>query len=63
MFRPSGVFRNACAVAECGETEIARKKAVIFTPGEMAVLTLKKEVFETLGGDTVTVRLEGERDS
>ena len=60
MFRPSGVYRNAFAVVECGGTEILRKKAMIYTPGEMAVLTVKKTVFEHLPGPVITVRLEGE---
>ena len=63
MFRPSDVFRNAAAVVECGGQEILRKKAMIYTPGEMAVLTLKKEVFSTLSGDTITVRIEGEKNN
>ena len=61
MFRPSDVFRNACAVVECGGTEVLRRKAMIFTPGEMAVLTLKKEIFSTLRNPVITVRLEGEK--
>ena len=61
MFRPSDVFRNACAVVECGGVEILRKKALIYTPGEMAGLTLKKEMFEGLPDSVITVRLEGEK--
>ena len=34
---------------------------MIFTPGEMAVLTLKKEIFTTLRNPVITVRLEGEK--
>ena len=61
MFRPSDVFRNASAIVECGGREIFRKKATIFTPGEMADLTLKKELFGTLADSVITVRLEGEK--
>ena len=61
MFRPSAVFRNASAVVECGGKEILRKKAMIYTPGEMAVLTLKKEMFGGLSGSVITVRMEGEK--
>jgi len=61
MFRPSDVFRNAAAVVECGGREILRKKAMIYTPGEMAVLTLRKDLFENLQGDVITVRIEGEK--
>ena len=57
MFRPSGVFRNATCIVKCGEREIARKKALIFTPGEMAVVKLKPEIVEGLD-DTVTVTIE-----
>ena len=61
MFRPSDVFRNAAAIVECGGKEILRKKAMIYTPGEMAVLTLRKDTFENLQGDVITVRIEGEK--
>ena len=57
MFRPSGVFRNASCVVKCGEREIARKKAMIFTPGEMAVVKLKPEIVACLD-KTVTVSIE-----
>ncbi len=57
MFRPSGVFRNATCVVTCGEREIARKKAMIFTPGEMAVVKLKPEVVAGLDA-AVTVKIE-----
>ena len=57
MFRPSGVFRNATCVVKCGEREIARKKAMIFTPGEMAVVKLKPEIVADLD-ETVTVSIE-----
>ena len=57
MFRPSGVFRKATCIVKCGGKEIARKKAPIFTPGEMAVVTLKPEIVAELN-DTVTVEIE-----
>ena len=59
MFRPSGVFRNATVVVRSGDKEIARKKAPIFTPGEMAVVTLKKEVVAALDNADITVTMEG----
>ena len=59
MFRPSAVFRNASAVVECDSREILRKKAIIFTPGEMAVLTLKKDLLSSVSGSRITVRIEG----
>ena len=58
MFRPSGVFRSAVCVVRSGGREIARKKAPIFTPGEMAVVTLKKDVVAALGNEDVTVTIE-----
>ena len=57
MFRPSGVFRNATCIVRSGDKEIARKKAMIFTPGEMAVVKLKPEIVAGLE-DTVTVSIE-----
>ena len=58
MFRPSAVFRKATCVVRCGEKEIARRKAPIFTPGEMAVMTLRPEIVAALDGP-VTVSIEG----
>lgn len=58
MFRPSGVFRGASCVVTCGGQEIARRKAPIFTPGEMAVMTLQPEMVAALDGP-VTVSIEG----
>ena len=58
MFRPSGVFKNASVVVRSGETEIARKRAAIFTPGEMAVIPLKGEVVAALDGADITVSIE-----
>ena len=63
MFRPSDVFRNAAAVVECGGQEILRKRAMIYTPGEMAVLTINKDLFGTLTDQTITVRIEGEKSN
>ena len=58
MFRPSGVFKNASAVVRSGEKEITRKRAPIFTPGEMAVIPLKGEVVAALDGTDITVSME-----
>ncbi len=58
MFRPSGVFRGASVVVKNGDREIARKKAPIFTPGEMAVVTLKPEVVASLDQQDITVTME-----
>ncbi len=58
MFRPSAVFRNTSVVVKCGDAEVTRKKAMIFTPGEMAVLTLKADQVHQLSGDEITVEIE-----
>ena len=61
MFRPAEVYRNAFAVVESDGTEILRKKAMVFTPGEMVSLTVRKEAFGQLKGNGITVRIEGEK--
>ena len=58
MFRPAGVYRNCSAVVECGNIEVCRKKALIYTPGEMALITLKPESLQGLDESTLTVRIE-----
>lgn len=58
MFRPSAVFRNAAAVVKSGNQEIIRRKAMIYTPGEMAVIPLKKELLAGLEGSEITVSIE-----
>ena len=60
MFRPDAVYRNAIAVAESDGKIISRKKAMIFTPGEMAVLTLRAEDIASVGGHEITVRISAE---
>ncbi len=60
MFRPAAVYRNTSAVITCGGKEIFRRKAMIFTPGEMAAYTLKPEVLRDLPeGEPITVSIEG----
>ncbi|MER1992731.1 MAG: FAD-dependent oxidoreductase [Eubacteriales bacterium] len=58
MFRPSAVFRNSSVVVESGAQELIRKKAMIFTPGEMALVTLRPEKLKNIGSDSITVRIE-----
>jgi len=58
MFRPAGVYRNAVCLVKCGDQVIAKKKAPIFTPGEMAVVKLAADVVSGLDGD-LTVSIEG----
>jgi sarcosine oxidase subunit alpha len=57
MFRPSGVFRNAVCTVTSGGQQIARKRAQIFTPGEMVTINLKKDVVAALSDD-ITVSIE-----
>ncbi len=60
MFRPAAVYRNTSAVITCGEKELFRRKAMIFTPGEMAAYTLKPEILKDLPeGEPVVVSIEG----
>lgn len=58
MFRPSAVFRNCATVVESGGKELVRKKAMILTPGEMALVTLQPEMLKDLPADSITVRIE-----
>ena len=58
MFRPAGVYRNSAVIVESGGKEICRKKAMIYTPGEMALVTLKPEHLASLPADELTVRIE-----
>lgn len=59
MFRPAGVFRNASAVVSCGGRELLRRKAMIYTPGEMVSFTLKPELFSGLeSGSPILVEIE-----
>lgn len=61
MFRPTGVFENATVVVKAGGAEIAKKKGRIFTPGEMAVLTLTTKALEQIkqsGSQEITVEME-----
>lgn len=60
MFRPSAVFRNATVIAEADGKVIAQKKAMIFTPGEMASITLKPKDISSVSGNSLTIRIESE---
>ena len=58
MFRPANVYRNATAVVSCGDRELLRRKAMIFTPGEMVALDLKPEKLADLdASQPITVRI------
>ena len=58
MFRPAGAYRNAECFVKCGDRIVAKKKAPIFTPGEMAVVKLTEDTVSGLDGD-LTVSVEG----
>lgn len=58
MFRPDSVYRNCTAVVEASNDVLCRKKSLIFTPGEMAVMTVQPDMIRHLNGDTLTVRIE-----
>lgn len=58
MFRPAGVYRDAVCMVKCGDRIVAKKKAPIFTPGEMAVVKLTEDAVSGLDGDLI-VSLEG----
>ena len=45
------------AVAECGGKVLCRKKAMIFTPGEMALITLNPDDLRNLPSETISVRI------
>ena len=57
MFRPDAVYRDAACVVRCGERELLRKRAPIFTPGEMAVVRLPASLTAALDGP-VTLSIE-----
>ena len=58
MFRPASVYRNSTAIAECGSQVLCRKKSLIYTPGEMAQITIPCEALRAITGDSITVRIE-----
>ncbi len=60
MFRPTGVFESAAVIVKAGEVEIAKKKGRIFTPGEMAVLTLPVKALQAIkeaGSDNIVLEM------
>lgn len=58
MFRPSQVFKKSAVVVKSGDTEVYRRKAQIFTPGEMAVITLNEKILSTLSNQDITVEIQ-----
>ena len=58
MFRPRNRFRDVTVRAEMNGVEIARKKLVAVTPGEMIKLEIPAEKLAA-GGDEIVVSLEG----
>lgn len=61
MFRPRGVYRNATAYIRAGETVLAKKRARIFTPGEMVSMTVPCKILNTLKDvDRISLSIETE---
>ena len=60
MFRPSAVFRNSTIVVSSGTRDLCRKKALIYTPGEMAQITLTPQQISLITEESVTVRIQKE---
>ncbi|NLB90672.1 MAG: FAD-dependent oxidoreductase [Clostridiales bacterium] len=61
MFRPDKVYEKATVIVNAGGEEILRKKGQIFTPGEMAMITLTGVHLEKIrqrGADEITVAME-----
>ena len=58
MFRPDGVMKGATVYVRQGDAVLTKKRATIFTPGEMAVITLKKDVIFKLDQTDLTVSIE-----
>ena len=58
QFRPAKVYRDGICIVKSGGTVITRKKAAIFTPGEMVTVKLPREAVMKMDGD-ITVCLEG----
>lgn len=57
MFRPTKVYRNSSVIVEQNGIELARKKSMIFTPGEMADITLNPDMLSISRGNTIVVRI------
>ena len=58
MFRPAGVYHNGTALVESDDVVLCRKKTMVFTPGEMAVIAVPPDIIHHLNGDSLTVRIE-----
>ncbi len=59
MFRPDNVYRSSSVVISSGRKELLRKKAMIFTPGEMVSCSLNPEVFSGLNdAEPIVVHIE-----
>jgi len=56
MFRPRSIYRNAAACVYADGTCVARKKAMVLTPGEMCEILLDHAAVQ--GAETVTVKIE-----
>lgn len=60
MFRPDRIYENVRVVVSNGEEEIYSVKKRILAPGEMADITLRKRIVESLKDAPITVSIKGE---
>ncbi len=58
MFRPADVYRNSTVIVKSGNKVLARKSSMVFTPGEMARITIPHESIRNLEDTRITVRIE-----
>ena len=56
MFRPRKIYRNATACVYADETCVAKKAAMVFTPGEMCEISLNHQTVEQ--AEIITVQME-----
>lgn len=56
-FRPAAVYRHSSVVVMSGDTLIARKKSLVFTPGEMVSITLSADQAKQIHTDSITVQI------
>lgn len=62
MFRPDRIYENVRVVVSNGEEEIYSVKKRILAPGEMADITLRKRIVESLKDAPITVSIKGEKE-
>lgn len=58
LFRPASVYKNAAVCIDADNEQVYRKKHPILTPGEMAEVILKREMFKGKAYSAITIRIE-----